>query len=103
MGAFEIYCNFVAAKSKANELENIARKLKSLSDNNLNHTLADLDKFWNGDAHHAYISKGRKLQQKIKQEADSLQNDADTIRRIAQRTYDTEMKALELSKQRSYH
>lgn len=103
MGAFEIFCNYSAANRKANELENIARKLRNLSNNNFERSLSDISLCWDGDASKAYINKGRQLQLKIRQEADSLQDDADTIRRIAQRIYDTEMKALELSKQRTYN
>ena len=46
--------------------------------------------------------KHNQLIERIRVQADALQNDADTIRRIAKRTYDTEMKALEISKTRSY-
>lgn len=103
MNAIEIYYNYASANKRAGELELTARKLTNLADNNLNSVLTKLDKVWDGDASRNYIQKGNQLREKIKRKAQSLINDAETIKRIAKRTYDAEMRALELSKNRSYH
>jgi len=102
MNAFEIYCNFVAAKRQANELENISRKLKYTAENYIAGKSKSLNSAWNGSASEAFFEKESRLAERILEEAKSLHKTAETIKRIAKRTYDTEMKALDISKQRSY-
>lgn len=102
MNAFEIYLNYSAACGQAKELENIARKLKNNAESYLDESLRRLSGKWNGDASGEFIAKESKLIEKMRAEADSLQQVAETIRRIARRTYETEMKALELSQKRTY-
>ncbi len=102
MNAFEIYLNYNAACGQAKELDNIARKLRNNAEHYLNESSRHLDGKWNGDASKEFISKEKQLIDKMTAEADSLQQVAETIRRIARRTYETEMKALELSQKRTY-
>ena len=102
MTAFELFCDFVAAQKQATELENIARKLRSIAESYLPRTYSRLNGNWDGTASEAFYKSQNQLIERIRAQADALQNDADTIRRIAKRTYDTEMKALEISKTRSY-
>lgn len=102
MNAFEIYCNYAAACRQARELENISRKIKHNAESYISGMIRSLDSHWNGDASKAFIEKEKRLAEKMLNEALSLQQVADTIRRIAQRTYEAEMRALELSRKRSY-
>lgn len=102
MNAFELYCDYIAARRQANELDNIARKLRSIANSYLPQTNDKLNGNWNGTASEAFLSKQNRRLGQIEAQANSLQQAADTIRRIAKRTYDTEMKALEMSKTRTY-
>lgn len=102
MKAFEIYCNFAAANRQAKELDNIARKLKYTAENYLGGKARSLDAAWNGEASDKFFEKETRLREKMLEEASSLRQVAEAIRRIARRTYETEMKALEVSSQRTY-
>lgn len=102
MDAFKIYYNFAVAKRQANELDNISRKLKYTAENYISGKGKSLDGVWDGDASEEFFKKESRIVEKMIEESKSLHKTAETIRRIAKRTYDAEMKALDISKQRSY-
>ena len=102
MNAFELYCDYMAARRQADELDTIARKLSSVANSYLPQTNEKLNAGWNGDASELFLSKQNRRLEELRSQAERLRKAADTIRRIAKRTYDAEMKALEISKTRSY-
>lgn len=102
MTRFELYVNLRSANSRASELDRTASRIKKAAEN-LQSELNGISANWQGAACSAYIDKGRTLIGKMNQEAKSLNRAAETIRRIAQRTYEAEIKALEAASQRNYH
>ena len=66
------------------------------------HAVSDIPSVWTGKAANAFVAKGKQLRTEILKEASSLEETARVIRSIAKRTYDTEMRALELAEMRAY-
>lgn len=99
---WEIRCDFQNAINKAAELEGVASNLRSLANNDLEQSLQTLSNAWKGEAATAYIGKGNRLQERIVANAGKLDRTAQTIRTTAKRTYDAEMEALRIAREREY-
>lgn len=98
----KLYCDFIAAKRKASELERVAGNIRRLSNNNLQSECNAIDSNWDGEASEAFLKKVRTLQNNLAAQADALDRTADTIRRVAEMVYKSEMRALEIAQKRSY-
>lgn len=97
-----IELNFQQAKQQAAKLENLAARLENLAKSDLDGTLQQLSEAWKGESASAYMQKGQRLEEKIVQTAKELKKTAQTIRSTAKRTYNAEMRARELARQREY-
>lgn len=102
MTKHELYCNYLIARKKASDLDKIANQIRKLAENKFNSELNKIEKNWVGTVSIAYINKGKILTEHLIQKSISLQNTAETIRKVAERVYNTEMKALEIAKSRTY-
>lgn len=102
MTKYQLYCNFNLANKKADELDEIANSIKILANIIISDNINQIRANWSGDASNEFIKKLNAFSEKCKREADSISDIANTIRRVAKRTYDTEMKALEISRKRAY-
>lgn len=102
MTKYQIECNYRLALKRADELSETARKIKQISENVNGDIASGLNADWHGDSANAYIRKLDLFSAKVEAEAKRLENIADTIRRVAERTYNTEMKSLEISRKRTY-
>lgn len=98
----EIKYDFAQANAKADELEQVAKKLKRLAQSDLEESLQILANAWHGEAAEVYIGKGSRLKERILLNADKLDSTAKTIRSTAKRTYDAEMRAYRIAKEREY-
>ena len=90
-----IEMDFAKAKRQARELDDVARNLNNLSDQQLEGTLSQLSRNWTGDNSLKYLAKGETLQGNIGKTASAIQQVATAIRDIAQTIYDAEMEAWE--------
>lgn len=99
----ELYIDLLQANAKASELDRLAGTLKTLADTKIQQELVQLCQKWTGSASREYIAQGKRLQTAILAEVRNLTAEAQTIRTIAKRTYDTEMRALEMAHNRTYH
>lgn len=95
--------DFKQAMAQADKLDSVAGELESLSNNKYNTTLQNISNNWTGDNSKKYLVKGNVLKDKILGSADELATIASDIREIARYVYKTEMAALEIAEQRSYH
>lgn len=75
-----IEADFHVAMMKADQLEEIAKRLSDLSGRQLGSTMQDLSCGWKGDNANAYLKKGAKLQRKIKATSNDLRNVAGELR-----------------------
>lgn len=97
-----IYLEYSKANQQADALDQIAERLGKLSSQQFQECLGQISVNWQGSNADAYIKKGKTLQGNISQTAGELKKAASVIRKIAKTTYDAEMRARELARQREY-
>ena len=102
MTKYQIECNYRLALKRADELSETARNIMRVSENISNDVMAGLEADWHGNSATDYKRKLNLFSAKVECEAKKLENIANTIRRVAKRTYDTEMQSLEISRKRTY-
>ena len=102
MTKYQIECNYRLALKRADELSETARNIMKVSENISNDVIAGLEADWHGNSATDYKRKLNLFSAKVECEAKKLENIANTIRRVAKRTYDTEMQSLEISRKRTY-
>ena len=102
MTKYQIECNYRLALKRADELSETARNIMKVSENISNDVMAGLEADWHGNSATDYKRKLNLFSAKVECEAKKLENIANTIRRVAKRTYDTEMQSLEISRKRTY-
>lgn len=102
MTKYQIECNYRLALKRADELSETARNIMKVSENISNDVMAGLEADWHGNSATDYKRKRNLFSAKVECEAKKLENIANTIRRVAKRTYDTEMQSLEISRKRTY-
>ncbi|MFR4152405.1 MAG: hypothetical protein ACLUO6_07290 [Ruminococcus sp.] len=102
MTKYQIECNYKLALKRADELSETARNIMKVSENISNDVMAGLEADWHGNSATDYKRKLNLFSAKVECEAKKLENIANTIRRVAKRTYDTEMQSLEISRKRTY-
>ena len=102
MTNYQIECNYRLALKRADELSETARNIMKVSENISNDVMAGLEADWHGNSATDYKRKLNLFSAKVECEAKKLENIANTIRRVAKRTYDTEMQSLEISRKRTY-
>lgn len=95
----QIDINFNNTISKAGELEDIAEELKRLAEKDFDSVLQTLSGNWTGENASAYISKGLKLEEELKDSSSEIAHIAGALRSSAKRIHDAEMKALEFVKE----
>lgn len=99
--AYSIAINFNKANQQADKLAKIAEEIL-IEKNNVSESKRILQMNWKGESASSYMSKLIRLEEKLSGEAEKLQKAAKTIREIAQKTYNSERKALEIAKVRKY-
>lgn len=102
MTKYQIECNYRLALKRADELSETARNIMKVSENISNDVMAGFEADWHGNSATDYKRKLNLFSAKVECEAKKLENIANTIRRVAKRTYDTEMQSLEISRKRTY-
>lgn len=102
MTRYQLYIDLISANARAGDLERIANRLKKAAESVSNEIHAVTNN-WTGNAASEYIKKGNLLVEKMMAEARAIDSYAQTIRRIAKRTYETEIKALDTANSRTYH
>lgn len=98
----QIYMDYQQALRKAEELENIADSMKSLASKELQDTLQNVSASWKSVNASNYLEKGEKLGDNITRTAKQIDQVASTIRSVAKRTYEAEMRAYRIAKARKY-
>lgn len=101
MGKLEI--DFNKANRQAEQLEGIANELKRISNNNMESIINNISANWQCSSSSEFCNKGRVVKGNISDTATQLQNIANSIRRIAKRTYDAEKRIQEIANSRTYN
>lgn len=97
---YQIQMDFDRAARQANELDNIANNLSTISGKDFPDILNQLGGDWKGDNADKYIRKGFALTENMQKTVVSLRQTANTIRSIAKNIYDAEMEALRIAEER---
>lgn len=98
---FSIIMDYQNAMRQAENLEKIAEELKQCIDNSETFK-ANVRGSWNGENAELYISKTEQSTERLRQIRNSVIATKDVVKRIAKRTYDSEMAALDISTKRTY-
>lgn len=96
----EICFNFTCAVKQAEELENLAAQIKSLSEKELENTVNRMNRAWDGDDAQSYIKKIRNLQSDLGKRAGQIQKGAAALRKAAESTYRAEREAYRIAQLR---
>lgn len=96
-----IEMNYNQAVRQAKQLETLAGNLKKIQ-NELQDSMNGLSRGWEGDASDAYRRKGSRLAEKVRKDADQLNQAAAAIRNIAKRTRRAELESIRIAEQRKY-
>lgn len=99
---FSIEMDFRRAKQQADELDSLAKELKTVASNDYENTINQINANWESDCSKEYINKAYTVKERMEKSAASLSKAADTIRQIAQNIYDAEMASIELAELRTY-
>ena len=94
--------DFEKAKSAAARLDDIEDSIASMMSGEYEDSLDSVNQSWRGDNATFFLTKSNEIGDKIGKIVSDLKAAADVIRRIAQNTYDSEMRALEIARQREY-
>lgn len=95
--------NFSQANRQAQQLDELAKRLKNISDRDLQNVMQEVSSCWQSENASAYLNKGNALQGKMNTTATNLSAIASEIRRVAKNIYDAEMAALQIAEQRAYN
>ena len=99
--SYQIYCDYRRAISKASQLETLATTIRYVGRRYVSEEIETLSQKWQRDPINIVRGKGNEIYSGLISEADRLKSLATTIRRIATRNYNAEMRALELARTRS--
>ena len=95
---YSLYMDFVKAYNQAERLEELAAELRQLKDREYSDCMRQITAAWKSENATAFLRKADRVGDRIAVTAEQLRKTAEIIRRIAKRTYDTEMAALERAK-----
>ena len=97
-----IRMDFERAKAAAAKLDDVADSITQTMEHDYQELMGDVRCNWKGENADQFLVKSEVLQEKMSTVEKRLHETADTIRRIAKNTYDAEMRALEIARQREY-
>lgn len=88
-----IQLNYQQAINQAKSLENLARELRNLANNNMESTISELSGNWTGDNAKEFIAKAEKAQNDLIKNARALTEAASVIRQSAENIRKAELAA----------
>ena len=94
--------DFGGTMRQVRQLEDIADKLRKISEQKIASAMKELSYGWRSDNANCFQAKAEKLQANISMTAGNLEKTAGNIKRVAQNVYDAEMRAKELAAARKY-
>ena len=99
--AYSISMNYHKAMRQADNLDKVADSVSSYS-GKVNNCSVSIGNDWKGDNAAKYIRQLQQISGNLEQIQKNVTNISETVRRIAKRTYDSEMASLEIAKKRTY-
>lgn len=99
--AYMISLNYKNAQGEAEKLSDLSRQIGNWA-KKIEGFEKKIDAAWDGDNSDLYIRKLGIISENLLQIENDIMSVSGTIKRIAKRTYDSEMESLEISQKRSY-
>ena len=96
--AYQIKMDYNRAIQQANKLEKIGGEVERLAQKSMEDCLRKIASDWKGDASNQY-----RVTNDLTKLGKELKKTAETVRKIAKKTYETEKHAIEIAKKRAYH
>jgi len=96
----EIYFNYNKAIQQANQLDDIARRLSTMAERNMESILNNVSRAWKSDSTPQYVKKGQKVKGDMNTTVRNLRNIAAAIRKIAKRILEAELEAWRIANER---
>lgn len=93
--------NYSKAIQQANDLLEISKDIRKIATSKLNDSIQTIDKNWDGENSKKFLTKGKRLKEKIEDSADDIKSASEAIKKMAKAIYDAEMKNIETAKTRS--
>lgn len=97
--SYQIYCDYIQAVAKASMLDNIADRLERTS-RKIVEEKDVLKASWQGNPMQVVEAKSYEINDEIRVQVSKLRHIANVARTIARRNYNTEMRALEIARNR---
>ena len=94
--------NYSRALQQAERLEEIAARIKGEICGNISDIIETSRCCWKGNPANNYCEKLRRLLEELRVAAVNYEKIAQTIRSIAKRNFDKEMRAIQIARERSY-
>ena len=88
------------ARRQAAELEDIANKIKKISNNDMADCISGISDNWKGDNSDAYQKKCKKVKKNIRDIGQDIERVADVIREIARAAEEAEKRSISIAKTR---
>lgn len=95
-----IWMDFEKARSKADQLDQLADNLKKLADQQMEQTFQQIGNAWTGEEARTFLTKGKQLEEKVKRDGEQLRKIAAAIRTAARATYNAERRAILIAQSR---
>ncbi len=99
--AFLISLNYNNAQKRAERLIDVSEDIRRYA-NQMKECSSRVNGEWDGDNSDRFVSKMYLISDNLYSIEKELRNAAETIKRVSSRTYNTEMQALEISRNRNY-
>lgn len=99
---YEIEMDLRAARNQAKKIEEIANGLSRISKSEYSNILRQIKNAWKGENGQDFVIRSSGLSGRMDTTVRELKQAADTIRRMAQNTYNAEMRAWEIAHRRDY-
>ncbi len=93
---WQIQMDFKKAMEAAEKLRSIARRMDDNA-SDLAGTMTSINSSWDGENSELYLAKGQKVQGNISTTASGIRKVADAVERIAIRTRDAEIAAINIA------
>lgn len=97
----QIRANYNSANATADELESIASSLSRLANSDMEEAMSALGAAWQGENAERFLQKGDTVKEQILGTAKKIRTAASELRSDARATYNTEMKNLQIAKEKA--
>ena len=97
-----IIFNYNKAIQQADNLLEVSKDIRKIATGKLNDSIQTIDKNWDGENSKKFLTKSKRLKEKVEDSADDIKSIAEAIKTIAKSVYDAEMENIQTAKTRSY-